>query len=237
MKAYFLHDGNQKSGPFTIEELKQKGVEATTLIWFDGLGTWTKAGEIPELQEILLKSPPPLTKQSAVQTAIDKTKEVLDKDIVDEIENKIPTKKGKRVFTWSITLLAVIGLVFLINSVFKPSIFNSKKGKAIDSLIVISPDGEVGPDYLDNSKTKIVIHGSIQNIASTWAYKDLKIEVEYYNLDDKLVETKQHIINRTINPLEKEDLHNLIIKGEIPAGGTNYNLKWKLLDATQVLPE
>ena len=36
MKNYFIHDGNQKTGPFTIDEIKQKGIEANTMIWFDG---------------------------------------------------------------------------------------------------------------------------------------------------------------------------------------------------------
>ena len=48
MKIYFVHDGNQKTGPFSFEELKQKGLEISTMIWYDGLDTRTKAGEIPE---------------------------------------------------------------------------------------------------------------------------------------------------------------------------------------------
>ncbi|MBK8142588.1 MAG: DUF4339 domain-containing protein [Chitinophagaceae bacterium] len=54
MQSYFIHDGNQKRGPFTIDDLKQKGVEASTLIWFDGLEKWTEASSIQELQVTLL---------------------------------------------------------------------------------------------------------------------------------------------------------------------------------------
>jgi hypothetical protein len=236
MKAYFLHDGNQKTGPFTFEELQQKGVEASSLIWFDGLSTWTKAGEIPELSELLLKSPPPLLKQSALQSAIEKTKEVLDKDIVDEIENKIPSKKGKRYFTWGVVLLAILGLFFLLSYVFKSSFSGGHKGKATDSLVVIKAVGEVHPDWYDNSKNYIGIRGTIVNKSTSWEYKNFVIEVEYYDLDKKLIETKKYTVRESIRPQKSYDLQYRI-DGEIPAGKREYTLKWKLLDATQVLPE
>lgn len=236
MKAYFLHDGNQKTGPFSFEDLKQKGVESATLIWFDGLSTWTKAGEIPELHEILVKSPPPLTKQSAIHSAIEKTKEVLDKDIVDEIENKIPSKKGKRYFTWGIVILAILGLVFILSSIFKSSFTGGHKGKATDSLVVINAVGDVHPDWYDKSKNYIGIRGTILNKSTSWGYKDFIIEVEYYDLDEKLVATKTHTINESIKPQKSYDIRYRI-NGEIPDGKREYSLKWKILDATQIVPE
>jgi hypothetical protein len=234
MKAYFLHDGNQKTGPFSFDELKQKGIEATTMIWFDGLSSWVKAGEIPELKEILLKSPPPLSKQTIIQSAIDKTKEVLDKDIVDEIENKIPSKKGKRYFTWGIAALAIVGLVFLFRSIWGFSFGSSVNGSALDSLVVIKAVGEVHPDWYDNSKDYIGIKGTVMNKSKTLGYKNFIIEVEYYDLDKKLVETKKHTVNTEIRPQSTIEINNRI-EGEIPAAKREYKLKWKLVDATPVV--
>jgi hypothetical protein len=234
MKAYFLHDGNQKTGPFSFDELKQKGIEATTMIWFDGLSSWVKAGEIPELKEILLKSPPPLSKQTIIQSAIDKTKEVLDKDIVDEIENKIPSKKGKRYFTWGIAALAIVGLVFLFRSIWGFSFGSSVNGSALDSLVVIKAVGEVHPDWYDNSKDYIGIKGTVMNKSKTLGYKNFIIEVEYYDLDKKLVETKKHTVNTEIRPQSTIEINNRI-EGERPAAKREYKLKWKLVDATPVV--
>jgi|GEM_PF-2788973 len=236
MKVYFLHDGTQKTGPFSFEELQQKGVEESSLIWFDGLSSWSKAGEIPELREILLKSPPPLLKQSAFQTAIEKTKEVLDKDIVDEIENKIPTRKGKRYFTWGVAILAVLGLVYILSSVFGFSFNSSGYGNATDSLVLINAAGEARPDWNDNTKDKISISGTILNKSKTFAYQNFIIEVEYYDKDKKLVETKKHTVYKEIDPQSTITLNNWI-EGEMPPGKREYTLKWKILDATQVVPE
>lgn len=59
MKKYFLHNGSESSGPFTIEELKEKNIVKTTPVWFDGLEHWKTAGDIPELTRLFVATPPP----------------------------------------------------------------------------------------------------------------------------------------------------------------------------------
>jgi hypothetical protein len=98
MKSYFIHDGNQKTGPFSFDDLKIRGIEASTLIWFDGIDNWTEAINVQELKDIIIKSPPPLDRTSPIKKTLDKTKKILESDIVDAIENKIPNKKGKKDF-------------------------------------------------------------------------------------------------------------------------------------------
>ncbi|MET0637474.1 MAG: DUF4339 domain-containing protein [Chitinophagaceae bacterium] len=61
MNFYFLHDGLNHQGPFTIEQLKAKSLNRDTPVWTEGLGDWSAIREIPELvRELnLLPSPPP----------------------------------------------------------------------------------------------------------------------------------------------------------------------------------
>lgn len=59
MKKYFLHNGSESSGPFTLEELKEKKITKSTPVWFDGLEHWKIAGEIPELTRLFVATPPP----------------------------------------------------------------------------------------------------------------------------------------------------------------------------------
>ncbi len=47
MKKYYYSYGNNQYGPFTLEELKLKGIAKDTLIWYEGLENWKPAGEIP----------------------------------------------------------------------------------------------------------------------------------------------------------------------------------------------
>lgn len=60
MKKYFYSNGQEKQGPVTLEELKQKDIQPKTLIWHEGLDDWKEAERIDELREIFELSPPPI---------------------------------------------------------------------------------------------------------------------------------------------------------------------------------
>lgn len=62
MKKYFYADGTNRFGPFSLTELKEKGITRETDIWFNELGKWEKAGTITELQDLFTMMPPPIIK-------------------------------------------------------------------------------------------------------------------------------------------------------------------------------
>lgn len=62
MKKYFYSTGQDKEGPLTLEELKQKDINPKTLIWHEGLDDWKEAENVDELKEIFELSPPPIEK-------------------------------------------------------------------------------------------------------------------------------------------------------------------------------
>ncbi len=66
MKKYFYTDGTDKFGPFTLEELKEKNISRETQVWFQELGKWKPAGNVPELSEIFELSPPPIAKTNLI---------------------------------------------------------------------------------------------------------------------------------------------------------------------------
>lgn len=62
MSTYFLHDGSNQKGPFTLEELIQQGIDKNSNVWKEGSPDWVKAGELDELADHFRKIPPPLYK-------------------------------------------------------------------------------------------------------------------------------------------------------------------------------
>jgi len=64
MKKYFYSNGQDKEGPVTLEELKQKDITPQTLIWFEGLDDWKEAESVDELKEIFELSPPSIEKEN-----------------------------------------------------------------------------------------------------------------------------------------------------------------------------
>jgi len=60
MKKYFYSDGEEKFGPFSMEELRNENITKDTLIWFEGLEDWVQAKAISEFEEIFKLIPPPI---------------------------------------------------------------------------------------------------------------------------------------------------------------------------------
>jgi hypothetical protein len=64
VRKYFYTDGVSKFGPYSIDELLQKGISRDTKVWFLGLSTWTSFNEIEELNEFVSKLPPAINQPS-----------------------------------------------------------------------------------------------------------------------------------------------------------------------------
>jgi len=52
MSKYYYHNGQDKQGPFTLEELRGENINRDTYVWYEGLNDWKKAGELGELNPL-----------------------------------------------------------------------------------------------------------------------------------------------------------------------------------------
>lgn len=60
MKEYYYLIGKDQKGPFTIEQLTDKGLTNETLVWTEGMENWQKLKDVTELVQIIKpKSVPP----------------------------------------------------------------------------------------------------------------------------------------------------------------------------------
>ena len=55
--GYYIFENGQQYGPFTVEQLKKRGITINTQVWREGMTQWTCAKNIPELIDI---AQPPL---------------------------------------------------------------------------------------------------------------------------------------------------------------------------------
>lgn len=58
---YFIITNNVQQGPFSLDELRQRGIQSDTLVWHEGMADWQPAWQVPELHELLYgqATPPP----------------------------------------------------------------------------------------------------------------------------------------------------------------------------------
>lgn len=238
MKTYFIHDGKEQLGPFTIEQLKTKGISRKTMIWFEGMDSWKEAQSIDELKDLILTTPPPFEKQNQVNETFEKAKKVLDKDIVNEIEGSINSDKKKKIFKWALIILALIGLVVVVKYVYNGissnkgmniNLTSTKKSNPLDSIAIIKESGYVHRSYYTGD-VEIRISSEMLNKSNTSYYKDFIIEVEFLSQTNTKLETRQYTIYQSIEPLEKKYFSSTL-GGSAPDGCQR--LKWKLIGATE----
>lgn len=58
---YFIIENEQQTGPFTLEELQEKGIKSHTMVWKEGMDDWTPAWHVEELKEIIFGESQPVT--------------------------------------------------------------------------------------------------------------------------------------------------------------------------------
>ena len=62
MKEYYFSNGDEKFGPFSLDQLKRQNVSRDSLVWCEGMADWTRASEIKELSSMFID----LSKKEAV---------------------------------------------------------------------------------------------------------------------------------------------------------------------------
>lgn len=115
-RKYFLIINNQKEGPFSLTDLEQIHINSETLIWHLGLGEWQKAKNIPELNDILEESPPPIPIDNTFEINNDSTsiKLVLKKEKYNQIiSNSDNINKLRNIIKKTLFEVFLIILIFV----------------------------------------------------------------------------------------------------------------------------
>lgn len=224
MKEYFLHNGTEQQGPFSLDELKLKSINKDTPIWHNQLTDWTTADKIEELQNILrVSTPPPLNKQKPEQKTA-----------------ALPQKKGSNITIWSILqILAGLFLASLLIMFFIEN-FNSSSstsGETYEQKVMTVEEIEraTPTDFLKASGTykenfwgnKFNINVVITNEATVATYKDAIIRITYYSKTKTEIVSKDYTIYEIFPPTSSKTVELKIDNYQ------NVNsLGWDVISAT-----
>ena len=53
MEFFIIDRNGQQAGPFSFDQLVQKGISPETLVWKQGMADWTPAWKVEELRAVL----------------------------------------------------------------------------------------------------------------------------------------------------------------------------------------
>lgn len=108
MYTFYVHDGHAQKGPYTIAELKEMNLKTDTLVWYDGVGDWTEAGKVEELNMLFVKIPPPLKKPENTRSSNTSLPEKSTSSKAGEAIGKTVANSGT---LRSVGLLAIVAIL------------------------------------------------------------------------------------------------------------------------------
>ena len=104
MQKFYIALNGEKTGPFSYDELKMKGINKDTLIWTEGIDNWTKAEHIALVKDILIATPPPIPRDEKPRQQ-EMPKQTSNNNIIVETEKKK---------NWTKTIVIVCSVLIMI---------------------------------------------------------------------------------------------------------------------------
>lgn len=193
MKKYYLQNGNENIGPFSIEELKTKGITKNTLIWCEGMSDWTEASKINELASILNSTPPPIKSS----TSLVKTKKLSGLNFIQKIA--------------LVFLLLIIGTIIFSNlnnssseeSFAKKSFIDSTEDIVDDTYEIEARNSIASNIEVNTNKYTVDAFGGITNLDVTF------VNNTDYQIDECLIQVDYIKENGSIFKTEYLTLKNI----------------------------
>ena len=224
MKSYYYFDGQDQFGPISKEELKAKGITKESLVWFEGLTEWQKAGEVEELAELFSNSPapPPLQKQkSVVPPPISEQRCKRETHFMEPMQNN--KSKNKTIIMWcsivaAIVILVVAGIVGY--NMYEQNQYEQQRAdEAYNERIHPENYLSMGELNINNN----ILSGLVRNDSKRTTYKQIKFEFCYYGQNGEVLQTDVYTVNGVFYPQSSTPFH---VKIRNPQGLKNL-IKWE----------
>lgn len=200
MKKYYYSDGKQQIGPLSKEELQSKGISKETLVWYEGLTEWTKAGDVEELVDLFPNEPtsPPMPEQkTATPPPMPENNTVTPPPMPqqDDINAKSKTKSKKKtlkrigvIVGCIIMALVAITIIEYVQHIRYWDTIESEKN--VPRLYLTIVDAKLN----DN-----ILSGCINSSAKYRNYHVVQIKLSYYDKKGNVIQNELCNINGPFN--------------------------------------
>ena len=185
MECYYIQTNSGQTGPFSLEEMKEKHLQFETPIWKTGMTDWVKAQDLVEIQPYILKTPP------AYKQSLGKPNDLLSKKSL-ETNSKIKKNSSRKILAIALLFIIIASISFL----------NRKNKINYNTYTPLDNERETPAKYLEATGTyrpiffsnKWEIDGLIINKASHTNYKDIHIHVNFFSQTKTVLESADYVI-------------------------------------------
>ena len=98
MKTWYIRNNDEHLGPYSIEELKLLGLYSDDYVWKEGLGKWTKASTLEELQQFLITVEEHLFHGVASNASVANIEECPSIDKLNKMNDRLNRIFNKKIF-------------------------------------------------------------------------------------------------------------------------------------------
>lgn len=237
MNSFFIHINGEEKGPFSVEELRDLKIERSTMVWCNGLDSWTKAADVKALAPLFEMKPPPFQAPAASQDNYQQAHRTTVQ----------PNKgRGLRRIILNLLALIIIGIAVVFgviaflearrNSGYDDSYstrtstetYQEKKASVLEieqanPAKFLIADGSYNKTLFGK---KLRIFGRVTNKATVANFKDITIQVRYYSKTESEIGREQFILYDFVKAHSTKEFEWKIK----PPSGTN-TVGWDVIDA------
>lgn len=242
-RKYYLHDGEQQTGPFSLDELAQTPLTSTAMIWYKGLNDWQEAATIAELQPIINHTLPPVSIEEEVAPPPFKGAKERSKtaEVATPPHSPHPFRSGFFKFIVVVALLIISGTAirtvqqYRMDRITMNADSTATEPTYEEQILSIEDQEKAAPKKFlkaagDFKKTvfggNFKIDGTITNSATVAKFKNALIEVSFYTDKNKYISASRFTIEDSFPAGSTKEFK---LKIDPPKGADN--CKWKVAGA------
>jgi len=122
MRGYYIYDGQKKTGPFDLAQLKLQPLQKETPVWYEGLKDWVMAGNMDDLQGFFKEEsvPPPITKLLQKNVAV--REKILSS--FSEATERYPVNPYQKRKRSILIILSAIAIIVILGALFFFKVIN-----------------------------------------------------------------------------------------------------------------
>lgn len=117
MRKYYIEEGIEKLGPYTLLELKEQGVTPNTRIWYAGLRDYVRAADDKQIQVLFELTDEGSSSASVVSSKKDVMREILS--VMKENEHNTRIIARNVLWFFWLSIISLVGSLIWVFIVFE----------------------------------------------------------------------------------------------------------------------
>lgn len=195
---YYISDGQDTIGPLSKLKLYSQNITKDTLVWYEGLSEWKRAGDVEELADLFSSKQvtPPLPIQA---TPIRPFSESVDQRnyAMSEAEPSQKKRSTKKIVLWCCSIFVILCVLGVIGYyVYEEEQYKYEQQQYSNESLHPESYLSLDIEHADFNKLTCVV----RNYSKHTTYEQLQMKISYYDKNRNVLQSNVYTIKGTFHP-------------------------------------